>query len=209
MGCGGAIVTAPSVCRSTVAGVEHPIRVRLLGRSVLVSLRVNEREAGRREAAGTGALTDISLLQVLATLPAWEFFTWSSLSRREQRILRSAPPGVLERAGSRARRLAVPAANVDSVVVEARSGTAGLAAASAFAPYCRRNTVIPAAAANDETTLLNAQLYGIGIVVRRDGQYLQVAEAAPFVLRRWSWASWLFHEQAWAQAYPVRTDSQA
>lgn len=199
-------MTAPSACPSTIAGVQHPIRARLLGRSVLVSLHVNQYEASRREAAGTGALTDISLLQILATLPAWVPFPWSGLSRREQRILRSAPPGVLERTGGTARRLVVPAANVESVIVEARSGAAGLAAASAYAPYCRRIAAIPAADADDETTLLDANLYGVGIAVRRDGQYLQVVEPAPFVQRRWTWASWLFHEHAWARAVQPTPD---
>jgi len=193
-------MTAPSTCPSTIAGVEHLVRARLLGRSVLIRLHVNEHEAARREAAGTGALTDISLLQILAALPAWVPFPWSGLSRREQRILRSAPPGVLERAGGTARRLVVPAANVESVTVEARSGAAGLAAASAYAPYCRRTAAIPTADADDETTLLDAKLYGVGIAVRQSGQYLQVVEPAPFTQRRWTWASWLFHEQAWAQA---------
>lgn len=192
-------MTARSAYASTVAGMEQLERARLLGRTVLVSLRVNEHEATRRRVAGTGALTDVSLLQVLATLPAWESFPWSGLTPREQRILRAAPSGVLDRAGARAKRLAVPAAIVDEVLVEARSGVSGLTAASAFAPYCRRSAAVPAAAADDETVLLNAALYGIGIVARREGLPVQVVEPAPFIQQRWTWASWLFHEQAWAQ----------
>lgn len=193
-------MTARSAYSSTVAGMEHLVRARLLGRTVLVGLCVNDHEATRRQVAGTGALTDVSLLQVLATLPAWETFPWSGLTRREQRILRAAPSGVLERVGGRAKRLAVPAAIVDEVLVEARSGIAGLTAASAYAPYCRRSAAIPASDADAETTLLDATLYGIGIVVRREGLPVQVLEPAPFIQQRWTWASWLFHEQAWAQA---------
>lgn len=189
----------------TVNLMHNPVRLRLLDRNVVADVRVNEHEVQRRLVVGTPALCDVALLQVLVTLPAWEPFPWSMLDRREQRILRAAPEGVVDRSGPTATRLAVPATMVDAVEVEARSGTAGLLAASGFAPYCCRTAVIPAADADDETTLLNANLYGIGLAVRSARQVHAIVEPEPFVQRRWTWASWLFHEQAWAQLRLDRT----
>ncbi|MDQ2836506.1 MAG: hypothetical protein M3Y42_01765 [Actinomycetota bacterium] len=117
-------------------------------------------------------------------LPAWEPFPWSMLDRRKQRILRAAPDGVVDRSRSTTTRLAVPAAIVDAVEVEARSGTAGLLAASEFAPTAaaRPRSLLP----TPTPTLLNANLYGIGLAVRSARQVHAIVEPEPFVQRRWT-----------------------
>jgi hypothetical protein len=159
---------------------------------------MSSHETARREEVGLGAVTDAVLLGVLATLPIGEPFAWSMLDRRAQRVLGSAPEGVLERAGKNAVRLLTPPVTVEAVSLLARVARAGLETASTFAPFCRRTVVLPDVAVNDDI-LLEAAYYGIGVSVC-SGETIRIAtEPAPFVVRRWTWALWQFHEEAWAE----------
>ncbi|MGI8677380.1 MAG: hypothetical protein ACR2LX_01565 [Jatrophihabitans sp.] len=187
-------MTAGATALDTVDAVTTHVPVELNGRRVLVRLTVNDTEFERRAAVGLGAVTDHGLLQVLAGLPADEWFAWSMLDRREQRVLRGAPAGVIDRDGYCARRLLRSAARVEEVLVTARNARAGLRAASQFAPYAQCVVRLPVAVA-DEVTLLDAALYGIGVIVGHGPDAAQVVAAAPFVVQRWSWAHWLFSER--------------
>lgn len=178
--------------------VAQSVRVWLRGRAVWLQIRPNPAEIPRRAQAGLGELTDPALLGVLTSLPVGEPVPWSMLDRRAQRALRSAPVGTIERIGSRVVRLAVVPLIVEAVTLDVTAARAGLEAASMFAPFCRRSVRVPASAM-DEALLLDAAFYGIGVEVRDASAPRTVLEPAPFVVRRWTWASWQFHEQAWAQ----------
>ena len=91
-------------------------------------------------------------------------------------------------------RLLAPPVRVHQVTVRARDGRIGLEAASRFAPYARRAVELPVAAVT-ELVMLDAALYGIGIHVRDRGEVRELVPAEPFVVRKWTWASWLFSEQ--------------
>lgn len=182
----------------TGPAVGQSARARLRGRSVCLKARTNPVELTRRARIGLGELTDPGLLGVLTSLPMGEPVPWSMLDRRAQRALRLAPDGTVERIGSRVARLAVVPMIVEAVTLDVTAARAGLEAASMFAPFCRRSVRVPAASI-DDALLLDAAFYGIGIQVRDTPTSRTVLEPAPFVVRRWTWASWQFHEQAWAQ----------
>lgn len=172
----------------------HSLQLRR--RQVSATVTISFGEIARRDEVGLGAVTDAVLLGVLATLPVGEPFDWSMLDRRAQRVLGSAPPGVVERVGNRAVRLLIPAVTVEAVAVQARVARPGLEAASTFAPFCRRTAVLPEAAV-DADVLVEAAYYGIGVCARFGGVTRVAAEPAPFVVRRSTSALWQFHEEAW------------
>jgi hypothetical protein len=182
----------------TVDGMSQYLPVELFGRNTHVRIRVNDAELDRRAAAGVGAVTEHAVLEVLASLPADEWFDWSMLLRREQRLLRAAPTGVIERDSASTRRLLRPALTVEDVVVNARDARVGLEAASRFAPYAQRVVRLPAGAI-DEVTMLDAALYGIGVVTGHGDDAREIVAPAPFVVQRWGWAQWLFTEQVLKQ----------
>lgn len=172
--------------------------IRLRGHCVRVEARENVGEIARRAEVGLGALTGQVLLVALASLPIEEPVRWSTLDCRTQRVLRSAPVGAVRRAGSQVVRLAVPPLTVVSITVEARAARTGLEAASTFAPFCRRSVSFPPSFV-DDVVRLEAAFYGIGVQVREPSGPQVLIEPAPFVVRRWTWASWQFHEEAWGQ----------
>lgn len=172
--------------------------IRLRGHRVRVEARRNVGEIARRAEVGLDALTGPALLVALASLPIEEPVRWSTLDPRTQRVLRSAPLGAVRRAGSQVVRLAVPPLMVKSITVEVREARTGLRAASTFAPFCRRNVSLPPSSV-DDVALLEATFYGIGVQVREPSGPRVLVEPAPFVVRRWTWASWQFHEEAWEQ----------
>jgi hypothetical protein len=184
--------------QSGTEAVSYGSKARLRGRLVRVHARANPAEIARREEFRLVSLTSPPLLAALASLPAAEAVRWSQLNRRTQRVLRAAPDGVLERVGSRVMRLAVSPVVVESITVEARLSRAGLEAASVFAPFCRRSVCLPRSSV-DEAVLLDAAFYGIGVLVYDNPQAGYLVEPEPYVVRRWTWASWQFHEEAWEQ----------
>lgn len=189
------MTAAPTQACSPVA---QAIRVQLRGRAVYLQARPNPAELTRRARAELGELTDPALLGVLTSLPVGEPVPWSMLDRRAQRALRSAPDGTVERIGPRVVRLAVVPLIVHAVTLDVTAARAGLEAASMFAPFCQRSVRVPAASI-DDALLLDAAFYGIGVQVRDTSAARTMLEPAPFVVRRWTWASWQFHEQAWVQ----------
>lgn len=184
---------------ATGTGVEASGR-RLLLRRTHVSATVdrNTVEIARRTTYGLGSLDHPAMLEVLATLPLAEAMPWSQLTPRQQRVLRSAPPGVIERHSGEVTRLVAPPARVRAIVVSGREADRALTAASMFAPYCERSVLLPEQTVS-EVVLLEAAYFGIGVYAHSHGACRIVAEPAEYVVRRWTWAQWLFHEQAWAQ----------
>lgn len=170
--------------------------LRLRGRTVRVEARADPSEISRRTDAGLGALTQPALLAALVSLPFGEPVPWSGLDRRLQQVLRSAPAGVVERTDSLVLRLATAPLMVQSITVEGRAARTGLEAASTFAPFCRRSVSLPPSSV-DEWVLFEAAFYGIGVEFDGSPSPQVVLVPAPFVMRRWTWASWQFHEEAW------------
>lgn len=170
--------------------------LRLRGRTVQVEARADPSEISRRTDAGLGALTHSALLAALVSLPVGEPVPWSGLDRRLQRVLRSAPVGVVERTDCQVIRLAAAPLMVQSITVGTRAARTGLEVASMFAPFCRRSVSLPFSSI-DEWVLFEAAFYGIGVELDGSSGRRVVLAPAPFVMRRWTWASWQFHEEAW------------
>ncbi len=170
--------------------------LRFRGRTVQLEARVDSSEISRRTDAGLGALTQPALLAALVSLPVGEPVSWSGLDRRLQRVLRSAPVGVVERTHRQVIRLAAAPLMVQSITVDARAARTALEVASTFAPFCRRSVSLPFASI-DEWVLFEAAFYGIGVELHGSPVRQVVLAPAPFVMRRWTWASWQFHEEVW------------
>lgn len=174
----------------------RPLRLR--GHDVTATVTPSIDETARRARIGLGAVSDPTLLRVLATMPVNEPLNWSSFTRNEQRTLRSAPDGVIERTDHRVTRLLVPPVKVESIFLRARDAARGLTAASQFAPLCRRAIVVDESTVS-ESVLLEAAYFGIGVYAVADDICHVLETPAPFAIRRWTWAQWQFHEQAFGQ----------
>jgi hypothetical protein len=172
--------------------------LQLRGHAVTAVVTAAEGEIERRTNEGLGAVTDAAILRTLATMPVGEPLAWSTLSRNQQKTLRRAPAGTVERAGRRVTRRLIPPLRVEAITVAYRQADRALTAASQFAPFCRRAVVLPEAAVTD-VILLEAAYFGIGVYVTTSDTCRVIQEPAPFVVSRWTWAQWQFHEQAWAQ----------
>ena len=165
--------------------------VMLLGVRVTAYADVNLAEHQRRAAAGMAAVIDPGLLDRLLDLPAdvpvIDPAGWAELAGQ--------PPGILERDSdgvSITRRLESPLSIAD-VVVQAAAGRELRAVqdASLFAGFTRRWV---AADRVPDAVLLEAKLWGVGILAA--GHEVLLPAAKPVALTRDGW-SWLLEEKVY------------
>ena len=165
----------------------------LLGVPVTAYALINLPEHRRREATGTAAVTNPVLLDRLLDfplgVPVLDPVAWAEAADQ--------PPGILERGEDGrtvTRRLESPLTIID-VVVHAAAGRELRAVqdASLFAGFTRR-WVAPAADRIPDATMLEARLYGVGIVDRGHDALLPAEK--PVALTRDGW-SWLLEEKTY------------
>ena len=165
--------------------------VMLLGVRVTAYADVNLAEHQRRAAAGMAAVIDPGLLDRLLDLPAGvpviDPAGWAELAGQ--------PPGILERGSdgvSITRRLESPLSIAD-VVVQTAAGRELRAVqdASLFAGFTRRWV---AADRVPDAVLLEAKLWGVGILAA--GHEVLLPAAKPAALTRDGW-SWLLEEKVY------------
>ena len=197
-GCGACDRYGMTITAADNGMVASGRRLFLRRTQVAATIEFNTVEVSRRATYGLGALDHPATLEALTTLPIGEPVRWSLLTTRQQRVLRGAPPGVIERCGGEVTRLVGPPARLRAVLVNGRDADRTLTAASMFAPYCQRSVALPEHAVS-EVVLLEAAYFGIGVYASSRDVCRLVAEPAEYVVRRWTWAQWLFQEQAWAQ----------
>lgn len=201
--------SAAEVCPETVSeaasafsgvGADVRSRVVLQGVSAVLSHRL-EAEAQRRRRAGLGAITSPDVLQFLLGLPVDTPVPLAALSRPERSVLRSVPRGALLVEDRCVIRLAEPPLAVGMAMVPARTWRRGLERAGRFAPFCSRAMVLRKPPRDLEVLRMEADFYGIGVVIAADGAEPPelVVPPAPFRRNRFTAAGWLFLEETYRQ----------
>lgn len=169
--------------------------VNLLGTRVTAQVRLNRSEAGRRNASGMGPVTNPALLERLHGLPLGrpvrDPVLWAETS--------GLPDGIVDRGGTGCtvvRLLDQPLA-IDGVIVPGERGRELQAVqdASLFAGFTRRWVETRRVAIAD-TVILEAKLFGVGVLDPR-GQV--VLSAAPPVLTTTDGWTWLLAEKAYGR----------
>lgn len=171
---------------------------RLLGTEVLLAYRSDMDEVGRRQQAGLGALLSSDHLELLMSLPLGWPVPITSLSHRDQRLLRRMPPGAVRVSGGAAERLAVSPVTVDMAVVPAMRWQLGLQRAGRFAPFAARMMWLPQVPPDADIMAGECRRFGIGVTAGPAREARVLVQPAPFVRRRFTAAGWLFTEQVHA-----------
>ena len=175
------------------------VPARLLGRHVEAIVTHVADEQTRRRTCGLGAIEDSALLRVLFELPVGMAVPLSGLGRWERSVLSRSPRGAVAMTQSTVTRLACPAVRIEMVVVRARDWERGIYWASQFGPFCRRALVLSSMPADDgDRLLLEAGMFGIGVIIQRQAEEGWLVPPAPFRPRQASSGQWLFHERAYA-----------
>ncbi len=161
---------------------------------------VDRDEHGRREACGLGAVTSLPLLDALMCLPPGVAVRAVDLGDRVAGELRSAPSGCVEWLPGpelAVRRVAVPAVDINAVVVEAGRWADGLRRAAAFGAVAPRVVLLDRARVPADR-LWEADAAGTGVWAREpDGSVREVVAPAAFVRRYVKPAGWRFRERAY------------
>lgn len=179
--------------------------VALADARAMVSYRINADEHQRRAAAGVGALTSPDLLRLLISLPLGERVGPGVLTAAERRRLRGAGAGIIAPDGAGLVRLATLPLEAGLALVTVASWRRGLELAGRFTPFCARAMVLPQIPAEVEALRMEADFYGIGVIIDEHGEDPAVlVPPAPFVRKRFSVGGWLFAEQMYRQISSAR-----
>ncbi len=190
-----------SLISSELPEWESIVSARLLGRDVRAVVTHVTDEQRRREACGLGALDDPELLRVLFRLPVGMPVPSGSLDRWERTVLGRRPAGAAELSADTVTRLVSPPVRVELVVVEARDWERGIFRASQYGPFCRRVLALsspPRTQRDRDGLVLEARMFGIGVIIGGQADDGWLVEPAPFRPQRISSGQWLFQERAWA-----------
>jgi hypothetical protein len=175
-------------------------RMRVFDTSVWMTYRRDTSEWQRRRSYGLGAVLAWDLLDTLMDLPAGLPVPASSLSFPDQRCLRRADPGVVQFCDGNITRELVPAVTPLLAVVTSRNWRDGLVAASRFAAYCSRLTVVPEISSDLDEALEVAGRHGIGVAVGRPRPARVLIEPEPLTDWQPTPAWWRFTETIYGQA---------
>jgi hypothetical protein len=173
--------------------------VRLFGAAAGVAYRPDPAEIARRAVVGLGAISQRDVLDVLMGLPAGLPVAAGSLTTRDQRVLRRAPYGAVERHTDHLVRQAVPPVSARFAVVAARSWREGLVKAGRFAPFCARAILLPTPPVDLDDARMQASFYGIGLCVFIAGTLRMLVDPQPYIRQRHSSAQWWFTEELYRQ----------
>lgn len=177
-----------------------PSGARVSGAVADAVVTVDAIEDQRRAGLGLVGVADLGLLDALMCLPVGEAIPVADLGPVASAHLRAAPAGCVEwlDGGTRVRRLLVPAATVELVVVRCGRWRSGLLRAAAFEPFATRVVLLerPPRALHD--IAWEADGAGVGLWVRHlDTEIVEVVAPAPFVRRYVKPAGWRFAERAY------------
>jgi hypothetical protein len=169
----------------------------IMGIKALVCYRMDAAEDTRRRRMSAGPIVSADVLDLLLGLPLGLPVPVAALTRQERGRLARAPHGAVSVAAGQAVRRAVAPVTVQLALVPARSWRRGLVTASRFAPFCSRAMVLPAGPADPTELQMEADFYGIGVVVARDRKTEVLVEPEPFRRRRFTAAGWQFLEEVY------------
>jgi hypothetical protein len=175
------------------AASATPVVATLLGVRVTAYVVIRSAEHRRRETAGLGAVINPALLDRLIDLPAAmpvsDPVLWAEMAEQ--------PPGILERSGigTRVTRRLESPLSITDVVVDAVAGKELRAVqdASLFAGFTRR-WVATARGHLPPAAMLEAKLYGVGVLAPGQRVVLPAEKPAAPTVDGWSW---LLEEKAY------------
>lgn len=209
--------------RSKIAEVQvpasQPVKVKCAGSWVYAEVVPHVDEVQRRRSLGCVEIPeDLETLDVLLRVPLDGAVSETVLTRRERDKLRRLSPGLVHfdvdsTGKGTVRRMVVPPASVQHVMLRGRNWEIALTQATRFAPYCSRSILLPSIPAEEEMLLLEARFYGVGVGIVTGGGEAPtwLLEPAPFVPERFTGASWKFAEsffEAWRSAQvPAGTET--
>ncbi|WP_283137351.1 hypothetical protein [Rhizohabitans arisaemae] len=165
----------------------------VLGVKAAIAYRFNDREHERRNGHGLRALSRPEVLEALFALPVGLSIPESSLSPAHRRLLRGCPQGVVRHVQGDVIRLAAPVVHPELAVVVAHDWRSGLESVGKFASFCSRVVLLPKLPMDAEEMGLEANFYGVGVVVRDEGRVVVAPE--PFVRQCHKPAAWWFSEE--------------
>ena len=122
-----------------------------------------------------------------------------SLSEAERRTLRQLPQGSVSRHDGVVVRQATQPIQIDLAVVPGRTWTVTKEKAEWFTPFCARAVLIDGQLRRREDAVMEADFYGIGLLVATGNEVEVVVPPRPFVRRRYTAASWQLIENAYRQ----------
>lgn len=173
--------------------------VEAFGTQAVVAYRYDVRERERRAAEGMPPLTRPDVLNLLMALPLGEPVPASSLSEREQSVLKVLPKGAAVRGNGLVTRRAAQPVHVDMAFVSGRSWESAMEKAERFTPFCSRTVVVDGALRRKDDAVMRADFYGIGLLAVHGDMVEIVVPPRPFVRRRHTVAGWKFLEDVHRQ----------
>ncbi|MCX4856620.1 hypothetical protein [Streptomyces canus] len=171
----------------------------IFGIDAVVAYREDIQEIERRASAGAAELTNRRALELLMNLPLDEAIPVDSLSEAERRALRQLPRGSVLRHDGVVVRQATQPMQIDLAVVPGRTWTATKEKAEWFTPFCSRAVLIDGPLRRREDAVMEADFYGIGLLVETGKGVEVIVPPRPFVRRRYTAASWQLVENAYRQ----------
>ena len=183
--------------------------LRLWGADALVFYRLDGIEHARRRAVGAQPLDTFRPLETLATFPVGIPVPQAALKPAVCARVRRLPRGAAVCTQDEVTRLAVPPLRVELIVVRAPGRRSGLELASQFAPFARRAMLLERRPPRFEELLLEADLYGIGVLVGDDGQLEVAVEPAAYRPRAFTTAAWRFAEEIYCKVTEVESQADA
>lgn len=188
-----------------LTGAEH-LDMRLRGVDATVVYTPDRAEFERRQANGNPSVLRLDWLNLLMDLPHGEPVPFSSFRPSEHRALDRMPLGTVDiTPAGFVRRLTHPL-RVELAIVHGHQWKPGLGRASRFAPYCRRVLVLagkPKYTALQQAAI-EADYWGIGIIVNEARGPQVVVRPEEFVRRRHTPAGWKFLEEVYQSAVSVQ-----
>jgi hypothetical protein len=180
---------------TSVAGEQAVVPI--LGTRALLRYRLDHHEDGRRRRANLGAIRHPEVLELLLGLPVGVSVSVASLTPLERSALRVAPPGAVAVSAASVTRQAVYPLAVDLAVITTRGWRTGLEVVGRFAPFCSRVMLLRQWPNDAEDLRMQADFYGIGVVVTNSADVEVLVAPRPFQRRRFTAAGWRFLEEVY------------
>lgn len=184
----------------------------LAGRQADALVVVDLDEHRRRISVGLGAITKLSALASLMTLPEGFAIDATLLTERAQDHLRDLPAGAVEWLDhGQLMRICRPPLRVVGVAATGRKWRACLDRLSPFGPVCQRIVVLDDRRTGTVTPMLwEAEVVGAGVWLRGSGRVQVLLDPDPVIPRLRTAAQWRVEENAyaaWISAAAIRSGS--
>jgi hypothetical protein len=172
----------------------------IMGTEALICYRFDDGEHERRQRTGAGVILSADALELLLGLPVAMPVPVTSLTRRERAVLKLLPRDAALVCDGQVTRYAVAPLAVELALVEARTWQKGLEVAGRFTPFCARAMVLRRRPADLAEVRLQADFYGVGVIVVDDQVTELLVKPAPFQRLLFTAAGWRFLEEVYQQA---------